>query len=100
MNGSVAPGMPFAESSGAGTVHIETFATLDALPSDAEALFAANPGLFSSRAWWRNVLAYGMAEGAEACFALCRMGGVPAALFPLCRPGRRGVLTCLTTPYS
>lgn len=81
------------------TAVLERYASVDALPPDAEALFAANPGVFNSQAWWRTVLAFGMAPGSEAVFLLCRLGGAPAGLLPLYR-SPDGRLAALTTPYT
>lgn len=81
------------------SVGVETLAGLDPPPPGVEALFAANPGLFSSPAWWRNVLAHGMPDGSQACFLLCRIGSRPVALFPL-RRAPDGGLSALTTPYT
>jgi Acetyltransferase (GNAT) domain len=92
--------MRSTERGGTGmAARIERFATLDALPPEAESLFAANPGLFSSPAWWRNVLAHGVPADSVACFLLCRLGDAPAALFPM-RQAPDGWLFALTTPYT
>ena len=78
---------------------VERFATPDELPPETEALFAANPGLFNSRGWWRTVLAFGVPHGSQPLFLLCRLRGTPAALLPLqCTAG--GHLAALTTPYT
>lgn len=100
MNGWAVSGTRFPDSVRAvGRATIESFASLDDLPADTEPLFAANPGLFNSPSWWRNVLAFGMPEGSEALFLLCRFGGIPAGLLPL-RRGPAGRLFGLTTPYT
>jgi CelD/BcsL family acetyltransferase involved in cellulose biosynthesis len=82
------------------TVRLQEFASLDALPADADRLFAASPGLFHSRAWWRTVLAFGMPEHVRPCFLLLWIDEAPAALFPLRRQEAGGALTGLTTPYT
>jgi len=79
MSGSASPTTRCADQ-----VTIETFHGLDALPDGAASLFhAPDADLFGSRAWYRTVLDHAMAPGAEPCFALCRIAGRPAALFPL-----------------
>jgi CelD/BcsL family acetyltransferase involved in cellulose biosynthesis len=82
------------------TVRLQAFASLEALPADADRLFAASPGLFHSPAWWRTVLAFGMPEHAQPCFLLLWTDDTPAALFPLCRPDAGSALAGLTTPYT
>jgi hypothetical protein len=82
------------------TVRLEEFASPDALPAATEMLFAASPGLFHSRAWWRTVVSAAMPEGARPCFLLVWDDDTPAGFFPLCRPGRGGGLASLTTPYT
>lgn len=91
--------MNLADPRWTGTVRIERLATLDALPPAGNALFGANPGLFNSTAWWRNVLAHGILPGSEPFFLLCLLGDTPAALFPM-RTGGRGWQFALTTPYT
>ncbi len=82
------------------TVRLQEFASLDALPADTDRLFAASPGLFHSRAWWRTVAAAGMPEGTQPCFLLLSADNTPAALFPLRRPEAGDALASLTTPYT
>lgn len=82
------------------TVRLGEFASLDTLPADADRLFAASPGLFHSRAWWRVVTTAGMPEGTQPCFLLLWADDWPAALFPLRRPAPGGPLMALTTPYT
>jgi len=82
------------------TVRLEAFASLDALPADADALFAASPELFASRAWWRTVLSFGMPPATQPCFLLARMDDRPAALLPLRQEDSNGTLSSLTTPYT
>jgi CelD/BcsL family acetyltransferase involved in cellulose biosynthesis len=78
---------------------LEVHASLDTLPGDAEALFAANPGLYCSRAWWRTVLAHGIPHGGTPLLLVCRIDRRSVALFPLRRdPG--GMLSALATPYT
>lgn len=91
--------MSSAEPDRTAAVRIERFTTLDALPSGSDVLFAANPGLFNSPAWWRTVLAHGIEADSEACFLLCRQGDTPVALFPM-RQAANGWLFGLTTPYT
>jgi len=80
-------------------VQFEACASLDALPDDADALFAANPGLYCRHAWWRTVLAHGIPPGSEPVLLVGRVGGRSAALFPL-RRDPDGALSSLTTPYT
>jgi CelD/BcsL family acetyltransferase involved in cellulose biosynthesis len=82
------------------TVRLEAFASLDALPADADTLLATSPGLFSSRAWWRTVLAFGMPPGTHPSFLLARIDDRPAALLPLRQEDASGRLSGLTTPYT
>jgi CelD/BcsL family acetyltransferase involved in cellulose biosynthesis len=82
------------------SVRLEEFHTVDALPAETEALFAASPGLFGSRAWWRTVVTAAMPEETQPCFLLAWAGATPAALFPLRRPASGGALASLTTPYT
>ena len=82
------------------TVRLQEFATLEALPADADGLFADSSGLFHSRAWWRTVLAFGMPDHTRPCFLLLWADDRPAALFPLCRPEAGGAQASLTTPYT
>ncbi|HVC59727.1 MAG TPA: GNAT family N-acetyltransferase [Acetobacteraceae bacterium] len=82
------------------TVRLQEFASLDALPAATDRLFAAAPGLFGSRAWWRTALAFGMPERTRPCFLLLWADDAPAALFPLRRPDSGGALASLTTPYT
>ncbi len=82
------------------TVRLQEFASLDALPAESDRLFAASPGLFHSRAWWRTVVSAGMPEGTRPCFLLAWADAVPAALFPLRRPAAGSALESLTTPYT
>ena len=79
---------------------LESFASPEALPPDIDVLFDAAPDLFSRAAWWRAVLAHAMPDGTQACFLLCRIGAMPAALFPLRRPSSGRSLDSLTTPYT
>jgi len=82
------------------TVRLEAFASLDAVPADAEALFAASSGLFASPAWWRTVLSFGMPPRTHACFLLARIDDRPVALLPLRQDDASGTLGSLTTPYT
>lgn len=96
MNGSAVPGIRSAD----GPARIETFTAPGALPADALALSAAEPSLFLSPAWWRVVVAHAMPPRATPCFALCRLGETPAALFPLRIAADARSLDSLTTPYT
>jgi len=82
------------------TVRLQEFAALDALPADTDRLFAASPGLFHSRAWWRTVIAFAMPQHTQPCFLLARSNDTPAALFALRRPASGSALASLTTPYT
>ena len=82
------------------TVEVQAFAALDPLPSEAEILLAASPGLFSSGAWWRTVSAFAMPPGARPCFLIATHGGRPAGLLPLRQDDADGALSSLTTPYT
>lgn len=100
MNGWVVSGTHFPDSVRlGGRTSIERFGSLADLPAEVEPLFLANSGLFNSLAWWRNVLAFGMPDGSQAEFLLCRFGGVAAGLLPL-RRSAEGRLFGLTTPYT
>jgi CelD/BcsL family acetyltransferase involved in cellulose biosynthesis len=80
---------------------IEPFSELSALPADAASLFAAeSDDLFASRAWYRTVLAHGMAVDSVASFLLCRIDGLPVALFPMRVFDKGRGLASLTTPYT
>ena len=76
---------------------VEVFASLDAPPDDASALFAVAGSFFSTRAWWETMLAYAMPPNAAPRFVLVRMGGVASGLFPMLMD--RG-FRALTTPYT
>ncbi len=82
------------------TLRLQEFASLAALPAAADRLFAASPGLFHSRAWWRTVVSAGMPEGTQPCFLVLWAGDTPVALFPLRRPEAGSALASLTTPYT
>jgi CelD/BcsL family acetyltransferase involved in cellulose biosynthesis len=83
------------------SVSIEPFGDIGALPADAASLFAAeSDDLLASRAWYRTVLAHGMATDSVASFLLCRMDGRPVALFPMSVSDKGRVLASLTTPYT
>ncbi len=70
--------------------------SLDALPPGSAALFPPDP--LGNAAWYRTVAADALPPGAAPCFAVLMQGGVPVALAPLQRRGRR--LASLTTPYT
>jgi hypothetical protein len=78
-------------------VRVEVFAAFDALPAEMPDLL--DQTLFANPAWWRCVQAEARPVRQTPCFALCRIGGRPAALLPLWRSAR-GALSSLTTPYS
>jgi CelD/BcsL family acetyltransferase involved in cellulose biosynthesis len=82
---------------GCANAPIETFATVEALPSEALALLDGG-GLFDTAAWWKVVLAHAMPPGSEALFVVVRALGRVVAVIPMLRAGRR--LDCLTTPYT
>ncbi len=76
----------------------EAFASIDALPPDAAALFAES-GFQSSRAWWRSVTEAALPDGAQPRFVLCRDAGRAVLLAALLvRPD--GSLASLSTPYT
>lgn len=85
-----------------GTCYAETFATIEALPTEALTLLDADAGLFAGRAWWDVVLAHAIHAGSQASFVTIRPAGQPGgqvlALLPMLRTGSR--LTSLTTPYT
>lgn len=80
------------------TVRVQAFASLDALPAEADGLFATSPGLFFRRGWWRTVIECGLPPGTRPCFLLAYANHRPAALLPL-RRDEAGWST-LTTPYT
>lgn len=82
------------------TVRLQQFASLDALPAETDGLFAAAPGLFQSRAWWRTVTSVGIPPGTRPCFLLAWIDDKPVALFPMLRPAAGSALASLTTPYT
>ena len=77
---------------------IETFPSAEALPSDALALLDNATGFFTTRAWWRAVVAHAMPPEAEAIFLAIRSHGHLVAVMPMLRA--RGVFGSLTTPYT
>ena len=81
-------------------LRMDAFASLEDLPPETDTLFDSAPGLFSSRTWWRTVLANAMPAGCDACFLLLRLGSDPVALIPLRRPREGGNLESLTTLYT
>ena len=96
MSGSVVRGMRSADAA----TRVETFASLDALPDDAVALFALAYNFFATRAWWEIVWAHATPPNAVPHLVLVRRGSVPLGLFPmLCDPAGSG-LRAFTTPYS
>ena len=70
---------------------IESVRTVDSLP---DALFAASDSLFSTKAWWRTVMADATPPGAAPVFMVCRTAGAPAGLFPMFGANS------FTTPYT
>jgi CelD/BcsL family acetyltransferase involved in cellulose biosynthesis len=85
----------------------EIYDTLESLPPDVDALFAAGAArsFHLSRAWFRTVLAAALPAGARPLFLLCRVGGRAVALLPLLRDGARlqglgPVYTCLYQPLT
>jgi CelD/BcsL family acetyltransferase involved in cellulose biosynthesis len=84
-----------AESAGEALLYVSA----DAMPADAEDLFATANSLFATRLWWRTVMSNAMPDGAAAGFVLCRTNGRATGLFPLLRTsGARW--TGFTTPYT
>ena len=81
-----------------GTNYAETFASVAALPPDAQALLDNAPGLFAGRAWWDVVQSHAIPSGSEPSFIAIRIAGQIAALLPMLRSRRR--LSSLTTPYT
>jgi CelD/BcsL family acetyltransferase involved in cellulose biosynthesis len=81
-------------------VRVETYQSLDALPADAEPLFDAATTFFSSRAWWRAVLAHAVPPGAQPRLLLVRSNGDAAALLPMLLGPTNGAFRALTTPYT
>jgi GNAT acetyltransferase-like protein len=81
------------------TVWLQEYPSLDSLPAETDALFAASPGLFLGRAWWGTVVAFGLPPGTRPCFLLARIDDRPAALLPL-RIDADGMMGSLTTPYT
>jgi CelD/BcsL family acetyltransferase involved in cellulose biosynthesis len=71
------------------------------LPAGCEGLFAAGAAenVFSSRAWYRNVVRHGLPASTTACFALWSEEGRPLAIFPMQRDAD-GTQRSLTTPYT
>lgn len=61
------------------------------LPDD---LFAAADSLFSTKAWWRTVLAHATPRGPEPVFVRCRRAGSGDGLFPMLGANS------FTTPYT
>ena len=94
--GEVAPAW-HARAEAAG---LALFSAPDALPADAACLFEAGAQrFFCSREWYRAVLAHALPPGGAPLFALWRIDGRAAAVFPLLlRNGRE--LRSLTTPYT
>jgi GNAT acetyltransferase-like protein len=90
-----------AAGSAAAAAELALFAAPDALPADAARLFEA-PGqnLYCSREWYRLVCDHALPPGGEAGFALCRIDGAAAAVFPLLLRNDGRELASLTTPYS
>ncbi|HQT80431.1 MAG TPA: GNAT family N-acetyltransferase, partial [Rhodopila sp.] len=77
---------------------VETFQTLESLPSDALALLDQSASFFGTRLWWTVVLAHAMPQGVSAVIVVVRDAGQCLALLPLLR--QSGSLHSLTTPYS
>ncbi len=80
----------------------EAFPSIAALPSDAQALFAAPDetvaGFYSSRAWYELLLSAAHPAEAQAEFLLIRQDGRAVAVLPLwCHAGGA---ESLTSPYS
>ena len=67
-------------------------------PDDVPAGLLGGCGFFSTAAWWRSVVAAGVAAGGEAVFAV-HGAGDGAVLWPLLRRGDGG-FEALTNPYT
>ena len=70
------------------------------LPEDAAPLFETSTTFFSTRAWWRTVLAHAIPPGAVPRLLLIRRDGAPGGLFPMIRDSPAGGFCALTTPYT
>jgi CelD/BcsL family acetyltransferase involved in cellulose biosynthesis len=77
---------------------VETYATIEALPSQARALIDGGRGVFDTSPWWRTVLDHAMPPGATALFVVVRRGDDVVAVLPMLQTGGR--LGSLTTPYT
>ena len=77
------------------------FDSLAALPPAANALFAdpSTGSLFSTRDWYRCVIATALPASSHPSFILCQQDGQPRALFPL-ETHNDGTWKSLTTPYT
>jgi CelD/BcsL family acetyltransferase involved in cellulose biosynthesis len=79
---------------------IETFARVEDLPEDTAPLFETSTTFFSTRAWWRTVLAHAIPPGAVPRLLLIRRDGAPGGLFPMIQDCPAGGFCALTTPYT
>lgn len=79
---------------------VETFASLDALPNDAMALFDVAGNFFTTRAWWEIALAHAIPSNAVPHLLLIRRAGVPWGLFPMLDDPASGGFRAFTTPYT
>lgn len=86
--------MPPAEST------VEVFPSLEALPADADALFATARDFFATRAWWQIVLSHATLPKHEPRFVLIRVDGAAAGLFPMIFDPADGEFRSLTTAYT
>jgi CelD/BcsL family acetyltransferase involved in cellulose biosynthesis len=77
---------------------IETFPTIQSLPTDVLALLDDTTSLFTTLPWWNVVLAHAIPACAETIFVAIRSRGHIVAVVPMLRAG--GQLSSLTTPYS
>ena len=81
--------------------HVAVFDSLVELPPGTDALFAdpSIGNLYSTRDWYRCVIATALPAATRPCFAVCLQDGEPRALFALARHTGE-TLQSLTTPYT
>jgi CelD/BcsL family acetyltransferase involved in cellulose biosynthesis len=77
---------------------IETFPSPGTLPPDALALLDDATSLFTTLAWWNEVLAYAIPALAEAFFVAIRCRNQLVAVVPMLQAGDQK--SSLTTPYT
>lgn len=95
------PGIISATDAGS-AASLGVYATLDALPADARALFAdPSDDLFASGLWFETFIKYALPKACTPRLAVCSVAGKPAALLPLAKTGQAWVpLQSLTNFYS